>query len=133
MVCLTKMRELHLTAQALYQFVVDDDELLVGGRVDEELVTFLREDLLHPHGHLDGVFGETEIQDLSRPPRRGGEERIELQADKGTLGDDGSVLLLDGEEVLVGFSIGEDNGLATEGSDLRATNIEDIAMAGQIG
>ena len=43
------------------------------------------------------------------------------------------MLLLDGEEVLVGILMGEDDGLATEGPDLRAAYIEHIAMAGEIG
>ena len=43
------------------------------------------------------------------------------------------MLLLDGEEMLVGLAVGEDDGFATEGADLRAADIEDIAMAGQIG
>ena len=72
------------------------------------------------------MFGEAEIQLVC-------EQRIELQADERALGDDGSVLLLDGEEMLVCLAVGEDDGLASEGSDLRATDIENITMTGQIG
>ena len=73
MVRLAEVGELHLTAQTLHLFVVDDHELLIGGGVDKELVTLLLEDVLHPHGHLDGMFGEAVIENLSRPPQRGGE------------------------------------------------------------
>ena len=58
---------------------------------------------------------------------------MELEADEGALGNDGSVLLLDGEEVLVGRAVGEDDGLATEGAYLGASDIEDVAMTGKEG
>ena len=60
-------------------------------------------------------------------------ERLELQADKGTFGNDGSMLFLDGEEMLVGLAIGEDDGLATEGTDLCAADIKHVAVTGQVG
>ena len=96
------------------------------------------EDGFHPHGHLDGVFGEAEVEDifplLSRRGRGGlTKQGIELEADEGTFGDDGAVLLLDREEMLVGLAVGEDDCLTTEGTNLRATDVEHIAMAGQIG
>ena len=126
MVGLSEMGEFDVSAQAFHLFVVDDYKLLVGGGVNEELIAFLLEDGFHPHGHLDGVFGEAEIEIVC-------EEGIELEADEGTLGDDGAVLLLDREEMLVGLAVGEDNGLATEGTDLRAADVEHVTVAGQIG
>ena len=62
-----------------------------------------------------------------------GKQRLELQADQRSLGNHGPVLLLDGEEVLVGIPMGEDHGLATERTDLRTADIEHVAMASQIG
>ena len=73
MVCLAEVGECHFATQPLCQLVGDDDELLVGGGVDEELVAFLSEYLLHSHGHLDGVLGEAEIENVSRFSRGGGE------------------------------------------------------------
>ena len=43
------------------------------------------------------------------------------------------MLFLDGEEVLVRIMMGEDHCLAAEGTDLRAADIEDVAVAGEIG
>ena len=61
------------------------------------------------------------------------EEGLELEADEGALGDDGTMLFLDREEVLVGRAVGEDDGLTTKGANLGATDIEDIAMTGKEG
>ena len=61
----------------------------------------------------------------------GGEESQELETDEGSLGNDGAVLLLDGEEVLVGGAVGEDDSLAAEGAYLGAANVEDVAVAGE--
>ena len=58
---------------------------------------------------------------------------LELQADEGTLGNDGAVLLLDREEVLVGLAVGEDDGLAAQGANLCAADVEHVAVAGEIG
>ena len=56
-----------------------------------------------------------------------------LQTDECTFGYYGTMLFLDGEEVLVGFAVGEDDCLSTKGANLCATDIEDIAVTGQIG
>jgi len=129
---LSPVGEVHLGGQFLDLGVGQDDELLVGGRVEPELVAFLLEDALHLHGHVDGVTRELEIERCAVVVD-GREECLELQSDKGSLGNDGAVLLLDGEEMLVGLAVGEDNGLAAEGTNLRATDIEHVAMAGEIG
>ena len=55
LVGLSEVREQHLTTQSVYLFIVDDDKLLVGGGVDVELITVPDEDILHPHGHPDGM------------------------------------------------------------------------------
>ena len=62
-----------------------------------------------------------------------GKERLELESDKGSLGDDGTMLLLNREEMLVGLTVGEHDGLATKGANLGSSDIEHVAMAGQIG
>ena len=43
------------------------------------------------------------------------------------------MLLLDGEEMLVGLAVGKDDGFAAEGANLGAADVEDIAVAGQVG
>ena len=53
---LAKMRESNLLTETLSLFVVDNDKLLVSGGVDQELKTFSFEEILHPHGHSDGVL-----------------------------------------------------------------------------
>ena len=62
-----------------------------------------------------------------------GEQGVELQADEGSLGNDGAVLFLDGEEMLVSLTVGEDDSLATEGTNLRTTDVEDVSVACEIG
>ena len=61
------------------------------------------------------------------------EKCIKLQTNKCALGNDGSVLLLDGEEVLVCQTVGEDHSFATQCTNLSTTDIEDVTMTGQIG
>ena len=84
------------------------------------------EDAFHLHGHIDGVARQLEIEIV-------GEQGIELESDECALGNDGTVLLLDGEEMLVGLSVGEDDGLATEGANLGSTDVENVAVACKIG
>ena len=43
------------------------------------------------------------------------------------------MLFLDGKEVLVGLTVSEYNSLATEGTNLGAANIENVAVASQVG
>ena len=93
---LAPVAELYVARQPLHGVIVQDDELLVGGRVKVELVAFFLEYLFHPHGHLDGMARQVEVEVVC-------EQGFELQTDEGTLGDDGSVLLLDAEEVFVGW------------------------------
>ena len=99
---------------------------MIGGGIYQELKTFTDEEFLHAHGCLDGLLGELEVEVV-------GEQRLELQTNQGTLGNHGPVLLLDGEEMLMGILVGEDNGLTAKGTNLRATDIKDVAMASQIG
>ena len=123
---LPEVGKLYLTPQTFSLFVVHDHKLLVGGGIDQELIALADEERLHAHRRLDGLLGELEVKVI-------GEKGFELQTDQGTLGNHGPMLLLDGEEVLVGILVGEDHRLATEGADLRAADVEDIAMAGEIG
>ena len=125
-VCLSEVGELHVLRQAFDLSVGQHDELLVGGRVNVEPITLLLEDLLHAHSHLDGMFGELEVEVVRK-------QGLELQTDEGTFGYHGSVLFLDREEVLVGLTIGEDHSLTTKSTNLRSTNIEHITVACQIG
>ena len=43
------------------------------------------------------------------------------------------MLLLDGKEVLVGILMSEDHSLATERTNLRAANVEHVAVTGEVG
>ena len=110
---LPEVGKLYLTPQTFSLFVVHDHKLLVGGGIDQELIALADEERLHAHRRLDGLLGELEVKVI-------GEKGFELQTDQGTLGNHGPMLLLDGEEVLVGILVGEDHRLATEGADLRA-------------
>ena len=126
MVGLTKMRELYQMTQAFYLFVVYDDELLVGRRVDIELETLTLENLLHLHCHTDGMFGEFEVKVVAK-------QCIELKTDQCAFGNDGTMLLLDGEKMLVSLSVGENHSLTAKGTNLRAADIEHVAVTGEIG
>ena len=123
---LTEMGESNLLAEKISLFVSDDNKLLVGRGVDQKLEPLFLENILHPHGHLDGMFREMEVKLV-------GEQSFKLQADKGTFRNDGTVLFLDGEEVLMSLTIGKDHCLATEGADFRTADIEHVAVAGEIG
>ena len=118
--------ELDVLRKSLYLGIGQNDELLVGGRVDVELIALLLEDLLHAHGHIVSVAGQFHVEVV-------GEQRLELEAYQCPFGNDGAVLLLDAEEVLVGGTVGEDDGLAAPGPYLGASDVEDIAVARQVG
>lgn len=120
------MGELHFLRQFLDQGIWQNDELLIGGRVNIELKAFLLEYLFHLHRHLDSVAGEVEIEIV-------GEEGFELQTYQGAFGYHGTVLLLDREEMLVSLPIGEYHRFATESTNLCTSDIEHVAMARQIG
>ena len=120
------MTELNQFFQFLHALIVDDDKLLVGWGIHIELKTLAYEDILHPHGHLDSMLRKLHIQVVC-------EQSVKLQADQGTLGDDGSVLLLDGEEMLMRLTVGEDDGFAAKGTNLRTTDVEDVTVTSQIG
>ena len=122
---LTEMSEAHLLTEFVYLFVVDDNKLLVGGGFNIELESFPNKDLLHAHGHLDGMLREYEVEVV-------GEQSIELQSDKSSFGDYSTVLLLDREEVLVGILVSKHYCLAAESANLGATDIEHVAVARQI-
>ena len=96
---LPEVGKLYLTPQTFSLFVVHDHKLLVGGGIDQELIALADEERLHAHRRLDGLLGELEVKVI-------GEKGFELQTDQGTLGNHGPMLLLDGEEVLVGILVG---------------------------
>ena len=95
---LAEVRKLHFTTEFLCLFVVEDDKLLVCRGIDIEFKTFAFEDVLHPHGHPDGMLSEFEVQIVS-------EQCIELQTDQCAFGNHGPVLLLDGEKVFVSLAL----------------------------
>ena len=70
-VSLPPMGEQHTTAQLFDFGIGQDDKLLVGRRIEPELVALLLKDTFHLHGHVDGVTRQLEIEVV-------GEERLEL-------------------------------------------------------
>ena len=78
------MGELHFLRQFLDQGIRQNDELLIGGRVNIELKAFLLEYLFHLHRHLDSVAGEVAIE-------IGGGEGLDLKTYQGACGYHGSV------------------------------------------
>ena len=123
---LSPMGKFHLLLQALDDVVGQDDELLVGGRLEPELITLFLEHPTHLHSLVNAVARQLEVEIIRK-------QCVELQSDKSSLGNDGAVLLLDGEEMLVGLTVGEHHRLATQGADLRAADVEHVAMARQEG
>ena len=118
--------EADVLRQLLHLLVGQDDELLVGGRVEIELIAVLLENLFHLHGFFYGVTGQLEVEVV-------GKQRLELQADECALGNDGSMLFLYGEEVLMGIAMRKHYSFAAQGSNLGTADVEDVAMASQIG
>ena len=60
-----------------------------------------------------------------------GEEGTKLHAEQTTLGKNGTMGFLQGEEALQQMRVCADNSLAEECSHLRTTDIEDVAETGQ--
>ena len=106
--------------------ILKDDELLVGRRVDKERIALALEDVLHAHCHVDGMAGNVEIKAV-------GEQGIELNAYEPSLCHQCSVLFCDREEVRMGIAVSEDDCFATQGTDLRAADVEYVAVLGEIG
>ena len=61
-----------------------------------------------------------------------GEQCVELDSQEPSLCKEGTVLLLHREEVFGSVAVCEHNGFAAEGADLCASNVEDIAQAGDV-
>ena len=61
-------------------------------------------------------------------------QRVELDAQKATLGQQGAVLLDDGEEMgrCGSVGVGENDRLATQGATLGAADVEHVAQVGQL-
>ena len=106
--------------------IVDDDKLLVCGGVEVEAVTLSFEQVAHLLGHHVGMTGDVEIQVVS-------EQGVKLQTVQAPFGDDRSVLFLDAEEMVVGIVMGEHHRLAAQRSHLRTTDIEHVAVLGEVG
>ena len=117
--------EAHFSVEALHLFGGEQGKLLVGGRVVEERDAFLLHRLPEAACLLDGVGGDAQVEAV-------GHKRVELHAEQAALGHEGSVLLDHGEELARRIAPGKDHGLAAEGSDLRAANVEHVAEAGQL-
>lgn len=117
------MGEKEIFGEAVHLSILKDDELLVGGGVDEERIAFPSENVLKTHCHGDGMLGDVEVEVV-------GEKRVELYTDEASLCHEGTVLLCDTEEMLVRISMGEDDSLTAECSDLRTTDIEGVAVLG---
>ena len=111
--------------ESLHLSVLQDDELLVGGRLKGEGEAALPEDLLQLFRHGDGMLADAEVQIIR-------EEGIELHAQQAALGQQRAVLL-DGVHKMRRFvSLREDDRLTAEGADLGTADVEDIAEGSQV-
>lgn len=117
--------EADLAAELLHEAVFEDDELLVRGRVYEELIAFGDEHLFQALGEINGVAADGEIETVS-------EKSIELHAEEAALGDHRTALLGNGLKVLGHVAAREDDGFAAERTDLRPADIEDVAEGGNV-
>ena len=75
---------------------------------------------------LVGMGGDTQVEVV-------GEERIKLHAYEPSLGQQCPVLLDGTEKKARCVAFGEDHRLAAQCADLRASNVENVAVASQIG
>ena len=111
--------------QASYRGLVQEDELLVGGRVAIHLVTLADEGVTQSHRLLNGMAGNLEVEAI-------GHQGVELDAQQATLCQQGPVLLDDGEEMGRGIVMGKNDGFATIGTTLGAAQVEHVAQVGQL-
>ena len=118
------MGEDDLLFQFVHFIVRNHQELLIGGRIEEELIAQVGEQLFQFDRHTHGMGRDVEIEIV-------GEQRIKLHAYQTTFCQQGTVTLDDGEETLRRIATGEDNGLTTKGANLRSTDIECVAMGSQ--
>lgn len=79
-------------AQTVDFAVGQHEEELVGRRVDVGAISLPEQRLPEAAGRRDGLPRDTQIESV-------GEERLELEAQQPTLGQQGAVLLDEGEEV----------------------------------
>lgn len=114
-------REGDVLKECLHHVVGKDEELLIGGRVDEGLETLVCEYLLELHSQLVSMAGYVQIEVV-------GEERVELDANESSLGEECAVLLDDTEEMGICIAMCEYDRLTTKCADLGATDVEHIAM-----
>ncbi len=112
-------------AQPLAVGMGEDDELLVGGRVDVEAVAPLGKSAAELHGHADGMAGNAQVEPV-------GEERVELQAQQAAFCKQGAVLLDEGEEVGEQLRVGNDDGLAEKRTHFCAADVEHVAQTGNV-
>ena len=114
-----------ILAQPVDFLVRKYEELLVGRRIDPEAVAPGPERLFQFPGRRDGLARDPQVEVVRK-------EGFELNAQQPSLGQQGSVLLDEGEEVRHEFRTGDDHRLAEERADLRASDVEDVAQAGDV-
>ena len=116
--------EADFARKVFHLLVLQDDELLVGRRFEEEGDSFFLEHGDHVLCTLDGVRGDAAVEVVR-------EEGVELDAQEAALREKGAVLLDGGKEVFRSL-LCEDDGLSAEGADLGPADVKDVAQAGEV-
>ena len=117
--------ELDLALQTVDGRLIHRHENLVGGRFESERVALGAQGLANTIGRLIGVAGDLEIQVV-------GEQSVKLRAQHKALGQQGTVLLDEGQEVLRRVVLGKHHGLAEQGTHLGTADVEHVGDGRQI-
>ena len=120
-VVLLPVLDRHVLTDASEVVIVQDHELLVGRRLEEELVAFLMQHAAQSMCGIDRIAADLEIQAV-------GHERLELHADETPLGKKRPVLLDARNGMRRSIARWKHHCLAAERTDLGAADIEDIAQ-----
>ena len=117
--------ELRFLLQFIHPVIADDDENLVRERIEIERVSAFAERLSDLVSCLDCGLSDGLVEVI-------GEQRIELDAEQPAFGQQGAMLLDDGEKMGNAAFFRQDDGLAQQRAAFGSADIEDITEPGQI-
>ena len=113
--------------QSCNGLLVQQDKLLIGWGITVHLIPFGNECFTQAHGLLNGMACDFEEKVILH-------QRVKLDTQQASLGQQGPMLLDDGEKMFWCRSvrIGKYHSLATQGPTLGAASVKHVAQVGQL-